>query len=853
MIMALLISAFASIALYYPADAKVEQIGAPELGDWPTAPPEGVTPNTTVTTTAFMSISPNPIGIGQSVLINLWLEPPVQYNRYFSGYIITVTKPDNTTETIGPLCSYQGDSTAWTTYSVDQTGTWKFKFDFPGNYFEAGIYYNGKYYATQADLPAGVTTGGMGFGGPANLESAWYKSSTSIEQSLTVQDEPVMSWPAAPLPTDYWTRPVPIENREWWIIGGHFPFIGQGGGDDWPSNTNTYASNYKFTPYVQAPNTSHVAWLRQGALAGIAGGQFGYSSVGPGEGVYAGTPSIIFQGRGYHSIKKPMPTTVNGNTVTQTTNVWQCYDIRTGQIYWEQTGITQPPTSITFNTVEPSVPGADQTGMGTGTYSLVYIGSSRLIKYDPWSGAVQLNVSIPVTTGTMYNDPCVFSVQNAGTQSNPNYRLINWTITGSDSNFTKRIISNQSYPFSSLGSVDYESMIAVNQAAITPAGAGHPLGANIMAADLKTGKLLWNVTTEDITYPSGLCADHGKVTVRVLGGWWDCWDLQTGKLLWQSAKPGTPGGESYPWGDFGAYTIASYGGLVYDFSYAGIYALDWDTGKIAWHFMSPAAPFEGAWYPSMSFFSNSPQIADGKLYYANGEHSPTQPLARGWRLWCLNATSGEHIWDISGGGSAGAVADGYLTYDNRYDGYMYVFGKGPSATTLSVPQTAITAGTSAVISGTVLDQSPAQPGAACVSKESMTAYMEYLHMQKPINGFYGNVTVTGVPVSIDIIDPNDNFFNIATTVSDEKGNFAYAWTPEIAGTYKIMATFAGDESYGSSFATTYATVGEAPTTAPSPPQPDSIADQYFFPAVVGIIVAIAIGFAVTILVLKKRP
>ena len=851
-IMFLLLLLISAAAISFPTNAEVEQIGAPQLTPWATSPPTGVTPNVTIATTAFISVSPNPIGQGQTVLINLWLEPPVQYNRFFSGYTITVTKPDNTTENIGPLNSYQGDSTAWVQYSVDQVGTYKFKFNFPGNYFEAGWYYNGIYYATTADLPPGTNTGGMGFGGPANLESAWYQASTSPEVSLTVQQDLVLSWPAAPLPTDYWTRPIPIEDREWYLVGGQYPFTGVGGGPDWPANTNTYASNYKYTPYVQGPETSHIAWMRQGALAGIAGGQFGYRSVGPGESTYAGTPNIIFQGRAYQSITKPMTTTVNGVTVTQTTNAWTCYDIRTGEIYWEQTGITQIPTVVTFNEVGTSVPGADQTGMGTGTFSLVYIGSSRMIKYDPWSGAVKANIALPVSSGTMYKDPYVLSVVSSGGQN----WLINWTTTGTSTDFNSRIISNVTYPFSRLGSVDYETGIDVSSASIIPAGAGHALGQNLMAASITTGQLLWNITTSDIFFPSGLCADHGKVTIRVLGGWWDCWDLHTGQLLWQSAKPGETGGEEYPWGDFGAYTIASYGGLVYDFSYAGFYALDWDTGKIVWHYSTPTMPFESATYPSSTLFSNSPQIANGILYYANGEHSPTEPLARGWRLWALNATTGEYIWDISGGGSAGAVADGYLTYDNKYDGYMYVFGKGQSQTTVSAPQTAIVTGETAILSGTILDQSPAQQGSACVSKESMSTYMEFLHMQRPIDGFFHNVTVTGVPVSIDVIDPNSNFFHLDTVTSDEKGNFGYSWNPTIAGQYKITATFEGDQSYGSSWATTYATVSDAPTTQPTQ-EPVSIdtTNTVMIPLIAGviaIIIAIAIVGVVVLQAVKKR-
>src|SRR5271169_4950056 len=110
-------------------------------------------------------------------------------------------------------------------------------------------------------------------------------------------------------------------------------------------------------------------------------------------------------------------------------------------------------------------------------------------------------------------------------------------------------------------------------------------------------------------------------------------------MTYSSAQASTSGGEPYPWGDFGSYTTASYGGLLYDFSYSGFYALDWNTGKIAWSFVPPATPFESPWYPSISLFSNAPTIADGKLYYGNGEHSPTEPLCRDWRLWCLNATT----------------------------------------------------------------------------------------------------------------------------------------------------------------------------------------------------------------------
>ncbi len=72
--------------------------------------------------------------------------------------------------------------------------------------------------------------------------------------------------------------------------------------------------------------------------------------------------------------------------------------------------------------------------------------------------------------------------------------------------------------------------------------------------------------------------------------------------------------------------------------------------------------------------------------------------------------------------------------------------------------------------------------------------------------------VKGVPVSIDATDPNGNLAHIGDAVTDMSGTFGFTWTPEIAGEYKVTATFAGDDSYGSSWAQTYATVVEATST-----------------------------------------
>jgi hypothetical protein len=199
--------------------------------------------------------------------------------------------------------------------------------------------------------------------------------------------------------------------------------------------------------------------------------------------------------------------------------------------------------------------------------------------------------------------------------------------------------------------------------------------------------------------------------------------------------------------------------------------------------------------------------------------------------------------------SAGGIADGYLTASCSYDGYTYVFGKGQSATTVSAPQVQITAGTSAIISGTVLDQSPAQTGTACVSKESMSSWMEYLHMQHSIPS-----NVVGVPVSIDAVDPNGNAVHIASVTSDMSGTYSYTWTPTMAGDYKITASFMGDDSYASSWAETHATVVNAPaaTASPSAITFDSVNSNITTTVIGGVVVILVAIAVVGLLLLRKK-
>src|SRR3989304_8487297 len=157
--------------------------------------PSGVTPNQTFTTIAYVSFRPRPVGVGQVVLVNAWIQTETLSvaKKFVQSHRLTITDPNGTQDVI-TMDSYVADSTIWHEFIADQVGTWTIKFDFLGNYQPAGGYLNG-YIVTN--------TSGTNF-----ANSQYYNPASDGPYELVVQAEQVLSWPASPLPTDYWTRPV---------------------------------------------------------------------------------------------------------------------------------------------------------------------------------------------------------------------------------------------------------------------------------------------------------------------------------------------------------------------------------------------------------------------------------------------------------------------------------------------------------------------------------------------------------------------------------------------------------------------------------------------------------------------
>jgi hypothetical protein len=295
-----------------------------------------------------------------------------------------------------------------------------------------------------------------------------------------------------------------------------------------------------------------------------------------------------------------------------------------------------------------------------------------------------------------------------------------------------------------------------------------------------------------------------------------------------------------------------------------IYAYNVTNGNLLWIYNATAAPY----YYESAYGNNMPlmlgAVCDQKVYVYSYEHSPTNPLWRQAYMRCININDGTLIWkleDFSWGGPA--IADGCLISCNQYDNLIYCIGKGPSATTVDAPNTGVSMGTTFLITGTVTDQSPgalahAQKygninGVACVSEAIQEAWMEYIYEQQPMP-----TNTIGVPVSIHAIDPNGNDVLLGTATSDVNGFYSLAVdTNQLgagSGTYGVIATFAGSNSYGASTAESAFNINSSPTLAPTTaPLTTSNSTQTIIEAgIVAIIVVIIVGFTILAVMLRKR-
>jgi hypothetical protein len=350
---------------------------------------------------------------------------------------------------------------------------------------------------------------------------------------------------------------------------------------------------------------------------------------------------------------------------------------------------------------------------------------------------------------------------------------------------------------------------------------------------------------------------HEAETMQWLG-----YSLDDGSLLWGPTEIDFRDMQFFGGGEgAGQRGLTAYGNL-YVQSFSGeLFCYSTKNGTLLWKYNNTDSGLQTPWGLMPIFIA---AVADGKVYAFNNEHSPNSPLYKGYRIYCIDAYTGEEIYTMLGwagqvggrGLSTSILADGFFVYYNYYDNSVYVVGKGPSATTVAASPKVSVHGSSVLVEGTVIDiaagtkqdeQAARFPnGVPAVSDESMSEWMEYVYMQKPCP-----TNVTGVEVVLTVLDPNNNYYEVGRATSDASGFFSCAFTPEVPGKYTIIATFEGSEGYWPSHAETAINVEEAPAATPEPtPVPQAPVETYFTVSTIAIIIAIAVA---VVLLLRKRP
>jgi hypothetical protein len=373
---------------------------------------------------------------------------------------------------------------------------------------------------------------------------------------------------------------------------------------------------------------------------------------------------------------------------------------------------------------------------------------------------------------------------------------------------------------------------------------------NLNASRGQIGQVMW---VKDYPAPSGnitvnIGPADGETNVATLyykeTMQWRGINMLTGEPLWGPTATETPAWQYYtgttaltnPIGvGYGHLYVAGYGGILR--------AYDLKTGHIDFTFGNdPNDPKNSTYTPETAYGDYPTQvaaIADDKVYLVEEEHSLNAPAYHGAKTRCVNATTGELLWDMYGlsAWQESAVADGYYVWFNMNDQRIYCIGPGPSATAVTASSSVITRGNSILITGSVIDQSPNLDlkGTAAISDADSGRWMDYM-VTKTIAA---PTDVKGVVVTLDTIDPNGNFIHIDTVMSDMSGMFKKLWTPDVPGEYTIIATFAGSGSYGSSYGETAIGVSEAPPTTAPPEYPQPI-DPTWTIVGIGIILLIAI-------------
>jgi hypothetical protein len=812
----------------------------------------------------FATASPNPVGVGQVCYVGaMFSRPPPTGFSFGTGYFgdlyedvtIDIIDPDGVKTIFGPYVASMAAGIQFT-YTPDKVGNYTIQAHYPG-----------KVITGNSSINSAVSTSGTQWIGSYLLPS------DSNILTLVVNEEPTLPmYQTPPAPTDFWTRPIYGTNWNYAEAGANW--FGMGG-------SGAYDANRNFQPFGTAPNTPHIVWT----MPTQAGGQPGEPIPGDEQSEYSATsllvqyfkPQCILNGILYYNLYY----------YTGRLYGWRAVDVHTGEILWERTPGETGNERVDWGQIINYM-NFQEFGSNAFLYSAAGGGgffgggANWYGVYDPFTGNWIANVTDMPSTSKIINY-----------DANMRGEVVGYRASGGNLmmyNYTKLFQPSTSWRVSASGTINASSPsrdplvwfvplpttlngdnISLSMAAVTPdvilmrqvpnsmSPAGNSGYMYAAGYDAHTGALMWgpfNQTWLDYKYESmeliaagdGYYVLHNKDRDIAYG-----YSLTTGQQVWGPVQlEGSGYSPVYRAGiiAYGKVYISDLGGYVN--------AIDLETGEVAWTYYAGSSgvdtPFES--YPIFGY--NTHSIADHKLFLTEGIMY-TPPMHPSYRL-AINTTDGTLVWKVLQYACTctGPIADGYLISWNSFDNQIYSFGKGPSATTVTIQDDVVTLGDSVLVKGTVMDKSGGTTqdvittrfpdGLPAMSDADQEAWMEYAYQQqiKPTDA-------TGVEVSISVVDPNDNCYEVGTTTSDTSGSYKLMFTPEVPGAYTVIATFEGSESYYGSYAETFIGVEDAPASTPAPAAtPAPMTDTYVMGFGIGMIIAIVIVGLLLFLLLRKR-
>jgi len=714
---------------------------------------------------------------------------------------------------------------------------------------------------------------------------------------LQVVSEPSATYQGQPLPAEYWTRPIDDQLRAWYSISGN-----------WVTRPDNSIALYN----DNAPETAHVLWAEDLTTGGIAGGLYtnnygdsvpaGMNTGDAYEGKFAN--SIILNGVIYYNTG---PAAGVYGPLGQ--NNIKAVDLHTGQTLWEKEGATlafgQELYWSSYNV--------------DAMYSYVYTTSgSTWTAYDPFDGAYCFTfTNVPSGQATvrgasgeiliynidyahnwmaLWNSTLAGLSAGGAVEGTPSYgswasnvmtktmdvsgpSCYSWNVsiptglTASNSFFSPvlkvypdRVVSM----FFSDTAVRVWALPTDSITATLTAKVANPQKISTIFDQTWNAPAEWQAGYNTISYVGGTNYVHDSTYGDGVVAVWDKelrtmygFSVTTGKYLWTTAGEGYS--DAYGWGNAEHTWYFAYGKLYSVGIYGILYAYNLQTGATDWTYDLTGRP-TGEPITGNNWWGWIDLIADGKIYIGTLEHSAQQPMPRGAPYIAVNASNGAEIWRVNGmfretrWGGNGIIGDSIIATMDTYDQRVYAIGKGPTTVTVAASPKVTVQGSSVLVEGTVLDNSPGAQtdamklrfpnGVAAVSDASQSDWMLYVYKQ-----FTHPTNASGVPVTISVLDANGNYRTVGSTTSDTTGAYSFSWVPDIAGKYTLYATFDGSSAYYGSGAETAFVVDNAPATpTPQPTQAPSMADLYFLPMSIAIIVVvIVIGAVLALLLLRKHP